>query len=180
VYEVPEAFLVSSDDGLVPQGEGWFVVNARESRWFGSEELGRYCTFEGDVRFDQLGINIGVIEPGQPSCMYHRENAQEGFLVIAGECLLLIEGEERPVKAWDFVHCPPWTAHVFVGAGTGPCVIVAVGARPKDGEVRYEAAEVARRHDAAVLEDTGSPAEAYARFSDDRERPYEARDLPDF
>jgi uncharacterized cupin superfamily protein len=110
--------------------------------------------------------------------MYHGENAQEDFLVLAGEGLLLIEGEERPLQAWDFVHCPPWTSHVIVGAGTGPCVFLAVGARPKDNEVRYEAAEVARRHDAAVAEDTSFPAEAYARFSDDRERPYHKGDLP--
>jgi uncharacterized cupin superfamily protein len=179
VYEVPEAALVAGERGLVAQGEGWFVVNARESRWFGSEELGKYVHFEGDVRFDQLGINITVVQPGQPSCMYHGENAQEDFLVLAGEALLLIEGEERPLMAWDFVHCPPWTAHVIVGAGTGPCVFLAVGARPQDNEVRYEAAEVARRHDAAVAEDTSSPAEAYVRFSEDRERPYVDGDLPD-
>ena len=90
---VPEANLVRNENGLVPQGEGWYVVNARESRWFGSDELGKYCHFEGDVRFPELGINVNVLQPGQPSCMYHGESNQEDFLVLSGECLLMIEGE---------------------------------------------------------------------------------------
>ena len=177
---VPEAKLVRSDNGLVPQGEGWYVVNARESRWFRSDELGRYCHFEGDVRFPELGINVNVLEPGQPSCMYHGESNQEDFLILAGECRLLIEGEERPLRAWDFVHCPPWTEHVLVGAGSGPCVFVAVGARGEGQQVRYAVAEVATRHNAGVLEETTSANEAYARFSPLAERPYGEGDLPEW
>ena len=92
-------------------------------------DFGAYTRFEGEARFPQIGINIGVLEPGQPACMYHGEDDQEDFLVLSGECLLLIEGEERRLEAWDFVHCPAWTEHVFVGAGDGPCAILAVGAR---------------------------------------------------
>jgi uncharacterized cupin superfamily protein len=68
--------------------------------------------------FPDLGVTLAVIWPGQPSGLYHAETNQEDFLVLAGECVLLVEGEERPLRAWDFVHCPPGTAHVFVGAGT--------------------------------------------------------------
>ena len=91
--------------------------------------LGRWADLEGDGDFEQLGIRIAVLEPGQPTGMYHGEIGQEDFLVVSGECSLVIEGEERHLKPWDFVHCPPWTEHVFVGAGEGPCVIVTVGAR---------------------------------------------------
>ncbi|MDQ3866600.1 MAG: cupin domain-containing protein [Actinomycetota bacterium] len=177
---VGEAKLVATANGLVPEGDGWFVVNARETRWIGSEELGKACTFEGDVRFPEVGINIGVLEPGQPACMYHGEEAQEDFLVLAGECLLLIEGEERRLTAWDFVHCPAWTEHVFVGAGSGPSVVLAVGARGRERGVRYPVANVARTYDASVHEETDNPREAYARFSDLVERPYREGDLPDW
>jgi len=157
---VPEAPLERVDGGLVPAGEGWFVVNARDARWLEGEH-GAYTPFEGEVRFPQLGINIGVLEPGQPSCMYHGEAEQEDFLVLSGECVLLIEGRERRLQAWDFVHCPAWTEHVFVGAGDGPCAILAVGAR-SGGDVLYPVSELARRHGAGVERETREPAEAYA------------------
>ncbi len=177
---VEEAKLVPTENGLVPQGEGWFVVNAREARWWENEVFGSYCSFQGDVRFAEIGVNVAVLEPGQPACMYHGENAQENFLVLAGECLLLVEGEERRLRAWDFVHCPPWTEHVFVGAGDGPCLILAIGARKPDSEVLYPVAEVAQAHGASVLEETPMPKEAYARFPDDDERPYREGDLPEW
>jgi uncharacterized cupin superfamily protein len=160
---VPEAPLRRTDEGLVPEGDGWFVVNAREARWWGDEAFGAFTRFEGDVRFPRLGINIGVLAPGQPACMYHREDEQEDFLVLAGECLLLVEGEERRLKAWDFVHCPPGTDHVFVGAGEDDCVILAVGTRSGGGVV-YPVAEVARRYGAGVEQETNSSAEAYAAY----------------
>ena len=177
---VTEAKIIRTEQGLVPQGDGWFVVNARETRWFGSDELGKYCLFEGDVRFAELGINVNVLEPGQPSCRNHGESTQEDFLVLAGECLLLVEGEERPLRAWDFVHCPPWTEHVFVGAGAGPCLILAVGTRRPDDEVVYPVAEVALKHDAGVSKETTSPQEAYARFAEPVEIAYRDSDLPDW
>jgi hypothetical protein len=90
----------------------------------------------------------------------------EGFLVLRGECLLLIEGEERPLKAWDFVHCPPDTEHAFVGAGEGPCVIFMTGARKgwPDKGITYVRSEVALRHGAGVETETTKSAEAYAPF----------------
>jgi uncharacterized cupin superfamily protein len=168
---VPEALLERTDAGFVPMGEGWFVVNAKEARWLEHEKFGSGTVFEGEPEFKELGINIGVLEPGQPLCMYHRENAQEDFLVLFGECLLLVEGEERRVKAWDFVHCPPWTNHVLLGAGDGPCAILAVGRRG-DEEIVYPVEQVALKHGAGVETETPDAKQAYAPFGRPAEAPY--------
>src|SRR5437867_9181146 len=149
---------------MVPEGDGWFVVNAREARWLDEGPMGVFTPFAGETRFPRIGINLAVITPGQPSSMYHGEDEQEDFLVLSGECLLLIEGEERHLAAWDFVHCPAWTEHVFVGAGSGPCTILMVGARPHTEELRYPVVDVARKHDAGVAKETSSGDEAYAPF----------------
>jgi glyoxylate utilization-related uncharacterized protein len=118
---VPEAPLEHSDHGTFPVGDGWFVVNARDAQWFESGGLGFYAPFEGEnAPFGELGFNLNVLRPGEPSCMYHGEETQEDFLVLAGACVLIVEGHERQLNAWDFVHCPPWTEHVFVGAGDEP------------------------------------------------------------
>jgi uncharacterized cupin superfamily protein len=168
---VQEAPLEQTEFGLVPKGEGWFVVNAKEARWFEHKKFGSGTGFEGDPEFEQLGINIGVLEPGQPACLYHRETAQEDFLVLFGECLLLVEGEERPLKQWDFVHCPPGTDHVFVGAGERPCAILAVGDRVHQ-ELVYPASELAGRYGASAERETPDPKEAYAPFGRSSEAPY--------
>lgn len=167
---IPEARIESTATGKVPDGEGWYVLNAREARWL-EGDFGAYTRFEGGVRFPQIGINIGVLEPGQPACFYHRENEQEDFLVLSGECLLLIEGQERHLRAWDFVHCPAWTEHVFVGAGDDPCVVLALGTRLND-EVVYPVSELAQRHRAGVARETRDPDEAYASIAQDRETTY--------
>jgi uncharacterized cupin superfamily protein len=176
---IPEAPLEDSGAGLVPGGEGWFVVNARDARWRDSAPLGKVCFFERESEFTQLGINVGVLEPGQPMAMYHYENEQEDFLVVAGEALLIVEGQERPLRAWDFVHCPPDTGHVIVGAGEGPCVIVAVGSRVAEEDLgAYTVDEAALRHGAGVEIETRSPAEAYARFPEGRFTRYREGWLP--
>ena len=150
----------------------WFVVNVRDARWRKHETFGASCRFEDpEAPFPQLGVNVRVLCPGQPNCLYHSESLQEDFLVLAGECLLLVEGEERPLRAWDFVHSPPGTAHVFVGAGGGPCAILMVGARSEDERLLYPVSEVARRHGASAEQETTSPEEAYASFA----RPAEGR-----
>jgi uncharacterized cupin superfamily protein len=159
-----EAPLRETRHGLAPDGEGWFVLNARETRWRDYGPLGVNCAFEGKRPFKELGINLNVLQPGEPLGMYHREKHQEGFLVLAGECLLIVEGEERPLKAWDFFHCPGGTAHVLVGAGNGPAVVVAVGARGGRKGLSYLAEPAAQRHDAAPDNDTTKSAEAYARL----------------
>jgi len=174
---INEAPLKQTEAGRVRGREGWFILNARDAQWF-EGDFGAYTRFgEGDVRFEQVGINIGVLAPGQPACMYHREDMQEDFLVLSGECLLLIEGEERRLKAWDFVHCPQWTEHVFIGAGDGPCAILAVGARPTKAVV-YPESELAQRHGAGVTEETSRPDEAYKNSTPDKPVPYRDGLLP--
>jgi uncharacterized cupin superfamily protein len=173
---VPEAPLERTEHGLAPSGEGWFVLNAREAKWLDGH-FGAYTRFEGEPRFPQLGFNIAVLEPGQPACHYHGENDQEDFLVLAGECLLLIEGQERTLRQWDFVHCPAWAEHVFVGAGDGPCAILAVGTRLSD-EVIYPRSELALRHNAGVETETREPRESYADIPPDNEVPYRPGWLP--
>jgi uncharacterized cupin superfamily protein len=173
-----EATLEQTENGLVPRGDGWFVVNAREAPWSHCDTFGSSCGFEGDVRFADLGINIHVLRPGEPNCMYHGENAQEDFLVLFGECLLLVEGEARPLRQWDLVHCPAWTEHVLVGAGSGPCGILMVGARPEVEQLRYPVAEVALERGAGVHRETASGTEAYAPFPAPTEGPYREGTLP--
>ena len=164
---VPEAGLERTTEGLVPKGEGWFVLNAREARWQDDGPLGVMSFFEGDAGFPQLGINLSVLEPGQSLGMYHWEADQEDFLVLSGEALAIVEGEERPLRAWDFLHCPAGTKHIVVGAGEGPCLVLAVGARvDSTGENwgAYTVDETALRHGAGVSEETTDPEVAYARF----------------
>lgn len=156
------AKLSRTKHGLVPAGAGWFVVNARKARWWRNERFGRVCVFEGKRRFPQVGINIHVLEPGQSNGLYHRESEQEDFLVLAGKCLVLIEGREVRLSAWDFVHCPPGTDHIFVGAGSGPCAILMVGGRRPKSRLTYPVSPLGRRHGASVLKPTHSPAVAYA------------------
>ena len=177
---VEEARLGQTEHGAVPTSEGWFVVNAREAPWWHSETFGSSVVFESrDARFPDVGVNIQVLSPGEPNCMYHGENAQEDFLVLSGECLLLIEGEERPLRQWDFVHCPAWAEHVFVGAGNGPCAILMVGARPEAEELRYPVVDVARKHDAGVETETSSGEDAYAPFPRPTPGRYREGALPD-
>jgi uncharacterized cupin superfamily protein len=175
---VREAQLERTDAGVIPQGEGWFILNARDVSWIRSDERGQDTDFEGGQDWAQLGFRIHVLMPGQRNGTYHRERGQEDFLVVAGECVLVIEGEERRLKAWDFVHCPPWTHHVFVGAGEGPCVIVMTGSRADGFEVVYPVNEVAAKYDASVLEETSKPAEAYARFGPEERSAYREGWLP--
>ncbi len=167
---VPESKLEKTEHGLVPKGEGWYVLNMRDAEWRHAAGRGAVCVvgddFEGWRReSDQLGVNPFVLEPGEPMAMYHWEADQEDFLVVSGEAVLIVEGEERQLRAWDFVHCPPNTKHVIVGAGTGPCLVIAVGARAHDGQpdsLGFTVDDVAKRHGASVEEDTMDGGAAYA------------------
>ena len=165
---IPEAKLEQTEHGLVPQGDGWFVLNMRDAEWRHADGRGAVCIvaddFEGWRRLAQLGINPFVLSPGEAMSVYHWEADQEGFLVVSGEALLIVEGEERPLRAWDFVHSPPGTKHVIVGAGSGPCLVIAIGAREHSEEpdgLGFTADETARRHGASVDEDTMDGDVAY-------------------
>jgi uncharacterized cupin superfamily protein len=162
---VPETPLTDTPGGLEPEGDGWYVVNVRDACWWRNDAFGAATTFEADDRpFAQFGINIQVLEPGTPKGMYHRESNQEDFLVLSGECMAIIEGEERRLRAWDFVHCPAGTEHIFVGAGDTPCLIFMAGGRTGTKEIVYPRSELALQHGAGVETETSVPAEAYAPF----------------
>jgi uncharacterized cupin superfamily protein len=171
-----EARLEDVGSGLAPVSPGWFVVNVRAAAWVRHDVFGAACVFQSDgrvlrerpeldeQRFPQLGVTLAVLEPGRPSGLYHAESAQEDFLVLAGECLVLVEGEERALRQWDFLHCPPRTVHTFVGAGNEPCVLLMVGARLQGKAFVYPRSALALAWGAGVEEETESPAEAYAPF----------------
>ena len=182
---MPESKLAKTEWGHLPTDKGWFVVNARESFWLERDRRGALTKFEGfdqETDFDQLGINIQVLGPGEPMSMYHWEADQEDFLVLSGEALAIVEGEERPMKAWDLLHCPAGTNHVIVGAGDGPAVVLAVGARidsvynPEWGG--YPVDETALRHNAGVQKETTDPDEAYAHFGETKPTRYREGWLP--
>ena len=162
----------------MPAGRGWFILDVREARWFETGGRGKTPGLQGRGDFPQLGLGLVVLEPGEPMSMYHWETDQEDFLILAGEALLIIEGQERPLKQWDFVHCPPGTQHTIVGAGDGRCVVFAVGAlenhtigsrvdgtlEGRDDGGAYTVDETAVRHRAGVAQETNDAAVAYARF----------------
>jgi uncharacterized cupin superfamily protein len=174
---------------------GWFVVNAGDAAWMNNDAREACCIFESDdfVLRDRpdlteyvkpgAGFVLRVLRPGRPAGMYHAESVQEDFLVLMGECILIIEDQERHLRAWDFVHCPPGAAHAFVGAGDGPCVLLCTGNRDLNDETFWRVAkrsDVAMRYGASVEQDTSSDAEANA-LSRDRwrvERPECWSELP--
>ncbi|HUG63899.1 MAG TPA: cupin domain-containing protein [Gaiellaceae bacterium] len=184
---VPEALLLRTEHGLAPEGDGWYVLNVRDAEWRHTDGRGAVCVvaddFEGWRReHHQFGVNPFVLMPGEPMAMYHWEADQEAFLLVSGEAVLVVEGEERPLRAWDFVHCPPGTKHVIVGAGTGPCVVIAVGARVHDGQpgsLGFPAGEAAARHGASVDEDTLDGDVAYAAIPPREPTAYRDGWLPD-
>jgi len=169
-----EASLEEVGSGLAPTSPGWFVVNVADAAWIVNDSFGARCIFESNPRvlqarpdlqpqhFEQLGVTLAVLPPGRSGGLYHSESAQEDFLVLAGECLLLVESEERLLQQWDFFHCPPHMPHIFVGQGDEPCVLLMVGARIEGRTLNYPRDETALRHGASAEETTDSPHEAYA------------------
>jgi uncharacterized cupin superfamily protein len=163
VEKIEEAPLQPGEGGgLAPDGDGWFIVNVAEAAALDTERFGAGVRFEGASRFPELGINVRVLQPGQPASMYHRERAQEAFLVLRGECLAIVEGQERRMRAGDLLHLPPGTAHVLVGAGDAPSAVLMVGARKPDLGLSFPADAAAARYGASVERDTDDRREAYA------------------
>lgn len=147
------------------QTRDWFVANVTELQWQ-ENELGASCEFDKNCeRFNEFGINLTVLEPRQPMTMYHREGYQEGFLILRGECLLIVEGQEVPLRQWDYFHCPADIAHAIVGAGESSSLVLAVGSRVGPDVILYPRDEAALKHDAGVEQETPDPKEAYARFT---------------
>lgn len=188
---VEEARLEEVGSGLAPASPGWFVVNVGDAAWVQNDAFGYRCVFESSRRvlsertdlepqqFVQTGFTLAVLEPGKPTGMYHAESCQEDFLVLAGTCLLVVEDQERPLRAWDFVHCAAGTHHTFVGTGDQPCLIFMTGARGPGKTIVYPRSKTARAHNAGVETETKAPAEAYAPFTPWRlGRPKAWADLP--
>jgi mannose-6-phosphate isomerase-like protein (cupin superfamily) len=183
---VREARLERTEHGLVPENDGWYVLNLRDAEWRHADGRGAVGVvvddFEGERRDVQYGVNPFVLAPGEPMGMYHQETDQENFLVVTGEAVLVVEGEERPLHAWDFFHCPPGTSHVIVGAGNSPCVVIAVGSRSRseeDGALGFPVDEAARRHGASVAAETMDGGEAYASVPGREPTSYRDGWLPD-
>ena len=166
---VPEATVEETEAGQVVRGEGWFILSLADARWERDPDLGVWCNLGAhDAPFSQFGIGPHMLMPGQPNARYHAEAAQEGFLVLSGECIAIVEGQERRMRQWDYLHCPPGTHHITVGAGDGPCVILMVGTRgPEVEETEYTVDELAARYGASVARHTNSSTEAYADLARD-------------
>jgi uncharacterized cupin superfamily protein len=156
----------------VPTTAGWFVISAREARWM-QNEMRTVCKFGGDgpAHFDEMGVGLYWIEPGRPMSLYHHEQGQEDFLVLRGVGVLVIDGQERPLRAWDFIHCPAGTAHTIIAAGDAPALILAVGARRERQSARYPVEPAAIRHGAGVPDARTSAHDHYATFGQPRPRP---------
>ena len=153
----------------------WYVRNAREGQWWEKGPRGRVKDLVEDDAA-QVAVNLFVLDPGHRMAMYHWEADQEGFLVLSGEALLIVEDEERPLRQWDYFHCPAPVPHTIVGAGSGPCTILAVGAQEHQagaGWGGYPYSEVAMKHDASAEEETTSAKLAYARFPDSEPTEYQ-------
>jgi uncharacterized cupin superfamily protein len=145
-----------------------FVMNLADAPASGHPRRETTLDFEeGRDRFPDTGVNVQIMQPGQPNCLYHSEPVQEDFLVLEGACIAIIEGEERPLRQWDFVHCPAGVAHVFVGAGTGPCAVLMIGSRREDA-AHYPVDPVAAKYGASAARATDDPAEAYAEWRRDK------------
>ena len=164
-----EARIEDTPYGGNPVSEGWFVLNLADALALRNEEKGGafYPLEPQDGGFADFGVNVHVVWPGEPNCLYHSEGAREAFLVLSGECTLVVEEEERPLRQWDFFHCPAGTRHVFVGAGDGPCAILMIGARPENEQLLYPVSEVAAKHGASAAQETQSGNEAYADWPGD-------------
>jgi uncharacterized cupin superfamily protein len=148
-----------------------FVMNVADAPTMSHSRRAAIIDFEDDDSpWPDTGVNIQIMQPGQPNCRYHSEPVQEDFLVLDGECIAIIDGEERPLRQWDFLHCPAGVEHVFVGAGDGPCAVLMIGSRRKD-EAHYPVNEVAAKYDASVERATDKPAEAYADWRMEPWRP---------
>jgi uncharacterized cupin superfamily protein len=157
-----EAKIEGTETGRVPADDGWFILNLEEIGWATVPGGGTWCAFESPhARSPTLGIGVHILWPGDTPGYYHAESEQEGFLVLSGECIAVVEGEERRMGPWDYLHSPPGTAHITVGAGDGPCAILMVGTRSPDKTTRYLVDAAAARHGASVDVETDSAREVY-------------------
>ena len=166
-----EASSEETPFGRYITSDGWFVLNLDEALAVRNEEKGgaNYPLEARAAPFADVGVNVRVLRPGEANGLYHSEGVQEGFLVLAGECTLLVEEEERTLRQWDYFHCPSGVKHIFVGAGDGPCAILMLGARRDPEELHYPVSELAAKYGVSVAKATDDPDEAYADWPGDYE-----------
>ncbi len=166
---VEEAGSEETPYGRYITSDGWFIHNLESAlAVYNEEKGGAMVPLESrEAPFRDFGANVRVVWPGDPSAMYHSESAQEGFLVLSGVCTLIVEDEERPLRQWDYFHCPAGVSHVIVGSGEGPCAILMIGSRPDVETILYPVSEVAAKYGASVAEETAVPDEAYADWPGD-------------
>jgi uncharacterized cupin superfamily protein len=139
-----------------------FVMNVAAAPALRHPRRATVIEFEDDGSpWPDTGVNIQIMQPGQPNCRYHSEPVQEDFLVLHGECIVILDGVERSLRQWDLLHCPAGIEHVFVGAGAGPCAVLMIGSRRQDA-AHYPVNELAAKYDASAASETDEPAEAYA------------------
>jgi uncharacterized cupin superfamily protein len=139
-----------------------FVINLADAPAIGAPRGATFVQLEPDgVTWPDTGVNVQVMRPGEPNGRYHSEPVQEDFLVLSGECIAIVYGEERTLRQWDFLHCPAGTEHIFVGAGDRPCAVLMIGSRREDA-CHYTVNDTAAKYGASVSKETHDPAEAYA------------------
>ena len=159
-----EARIEKTPEGHVPVSGGWFILNLGEMAWETVPGFGVWRGFEApdaDASQPRIGVHVHVLQPGEANGYYHAEAAQEGFLVLSGECIAIVEGEERRMRQWDYLHSPPGTAHITVGAGDEPCAMLMFGSPDPSRKVKWIANETAATYGASVAYTTGRAAEAY-------------------
>jgi len=167
---IPEARIEDTPAGRMARGSGWFVLGLAGARGFATEGHGIFCNFESpDADFEDFGLNVHVIAPGERAALYHAENVQEGFLVLAGECIAIVEEQERALRSWDYLHCPAGTHHALIGSGYGPCAILMVGARKPDATIDYPVSAAAARHGLSTPVASDAAREAYGNAGWNRE-----------
>src|SRR6478735_4280758 len=153
---VEEASSEETPYGRYVTSDGWFVLNLGDALAVRNEEKGGavYPLEPREARFQDFGVNVRLLSPGEPNALYHSETGQEGFLVLSGECTLVVEDEERTLRQWDYFHCPSATHHVLVGGADGPCVVLMIGARPEHETLHYPVSELAAKHGASAAKET--------------------------
>ena len=88
-----EAQIEKTPEGQVPVGGGWFILNLGEMAWETVPGFGTALGFnapDADPSQPGIGVHVHVLQPGEANGYYHAEAAQEGFLVLSGECIAVV------------------------------------------------------------------------------------------
>jgi uncharacterized cupin superfamily protein len=164
---VNEARIERTPEGQVAVDGGWFILNLGEMAWETVPGFGVWCGFDGpesQTSTRRVGVHIHVLKPGEANGYYHAEAEQEGFVVLSGECVAVVEGQERRMRRWDYLHSPAGTRHITIGAGEEPCAILMFGSPDPSRKVEWIADENAAKYGASVAYTTDRDTEAYGEL----------------